>query len=216
MVTTPSPVVVIDFDGTVTQKDIGDEICNRFAPPTWRDIDEAWVRNEISLPDAQRKMWALARAERSDAIAYAREVGHLRPGLDVLLAAAQRAGASVWLASGGFDFYIEALLGPRLEAFERRYFNATRFIDGRIEVDFPHAGLACGRCAVCKGKVCDVARASGRPTLFVGDGSSDRCAVGRADRLFAVRGSMLARVCDERGAPFVPFDDLAEVAAALA
>ena len=216
MVTTPSPVVVLDFDGTVTQKDIGDEICDRFAPPAWREIDDAWVRNEISLPDAQRKMWALARAERLDAVAYAREVGHLRPGLDTLLAAAQRAGAAVWLASGGFDFYIEALLGSRLQAFERRYFNATRFIDGRIEVDFPHAGLACGRCAVCKGKVCDAARATGRPTLFVGDGSSDRCAVGRADRLFAVRGSMLARVCGERGAPFVAFDDLAEVAAALA
>ena len=61
MVMPPSPVVVLDFDGTVTQKDIGDEICDRFAPPAWRDIDAAWVRNEISLPDAQRQMWALAR-----------------------------------------------------------------------------------------------------------------------------------------------------------
>ncbi len=215
MVTTPSPVVVLDFDGTVTQKDIGDEICDRFAPPAWRDIDAAWVRNEISLPDAQRQMWSLARAERPQALAYAREIGHLRPGLDALLAAARRAGAAVWLASGGFDFYIEALLGPRLELFERRYFNATRFIDGRIEVDFPHAELACGRCAVCKGKVCDAARAGGQPTVFIGDGASDRCAIGRADRIFAVRGSLLERTCGERGAAYVAFDDFGEVAAAL-
>ncbi|HEV7501173.1 MAG TPA: 2,3-diketo-5-methylthio-1-phosphopentane phosphatase, partial [Vicinamibacteria bacterium] len=65
-------MIVLDFDGTVTQKDIGDEVCDRFAPPAWRDIDAAWVRNEISLPDAQRKMWALARAERPEALAYAR------------------------------------------------------------------------------------------------------------------------------------------------
>ncbi|MCU1282681.1 MAG: HAD-superfamily hydrolase, subfamily (PSPase-like) [bacterium] len=205
-------MVVLDFDGTVTQKDIGDEICDRFAPAAWRDIDAAWVRNEISLPDAQRKMWALARAERPEALAYAREIGHLRPGLDALMASVQRAGASLWLASGGFDFYIEALLGARLDAFERRYFNATRFADGKIEVDFPHAGLACGRCAVCKGKVCDEARATGRPVVFIGDGSSDRCAIGRADRLFAVRGSLLERVCAERGAACVPFDELGEVA----
>ncbi len=215
MVTVPSPVVVLDFDGTVTQKDIGDEICDRFAPPAWRDIDAAWVRNEISLPDAQRKMWALARAERPEALAYAREIGHLRPGLDAFFAAARRAGASVWLASGGFDFYIEALLGARLDVFERRYFNATRFIEGRIEVDFPHADMACGRCAVCKGKVCDIARAAGRPTLFIGDGASDRCAIGRADRIFAVRGSLLERACAERGVACVAFDDFAEVAASL-
>lgn len=206
---------MLDFDGTVTQKDIGDEICDRFAPPAWRDIDAAWVRDEISLPDAQRKMWALARAERPEALAYAREIGHLRPGLDALLAAARRAGATVWLASGGFDFYIEALLGPRMAVFERCYFNTTRFIDGRIEVEFPHGELACGRCAVCKGKVCDAARASGRPTLFIGDGASDRCAIGRADRVFAVRGSLLARACDERGAAYEPFDDFAEIAATL-
>ena len=215
MVTATSPVVVLDFDGTVTQKDIGDEICDRFAPPAWRDIDAAWVRNEISLPEAQRLMWGLARAERPEALAYARQVGHLRPGLDGLFAAARQAGAALWLASGGFDFYIEALLGARLGAFERSYFNATRFVEGRIEVDFPHGGLACGRCAVCKGKVCDAARATGRPTIFVGDGSSDRCAIGRADRIFAVRDSLLARTCEERGCAHVPFDDFAEVAAAL-
>jgi 2,3-diketo-5-methylthio-1-phosphopentane phosphatase len=205
----------LDFDGTVTQRDIGDEICDRFAPPAWRDIDAAWLRHEISLPDAQRQMWALARAERPEAIAYAAAIGHLRPGLDALMAAARRSGAPMWLASGGFDFYIEALLGPRLGAFERRYFNATRFIDGRIEVDFPHAELACERCAVCKGKVCDLARAAGRPTLFIGDGASDRCAIGRADTMFAVRGSLLERACGERGVECRAFDTFDEIARAL-
>src|SRR5438309_1022287 len=89
IVTRQSPVIVLDFDGTVTQKDIGDEICDRFAPPAWREIDAAWVRNEISLPEAQRRMWGLARAERPEALAHARAIGHLRPGLDALLAAAE-------------------------------------------------------------------------------------------------------------------------------
>jgi 2,3-diketo-5-methylthio-1-phosphopentane phosphatase len=208
-------VIVLDFDGTVTQKDIGDEICDRFAPPAWRDIDAAWVRNEISLPDAQRKMWALARAERPAALDYARQIGHLRPGLDGLIGTAQASGATLWLASGGFDFYIEALLGERLSAFERTYFNRTRFEGGRIEVDFPHAELACGRCAVCKGKVCDAARESGRATVFIGDGASDRCAIGRADRIFAVRGSLLARACAERGQPCESFDAFDEITAQL-
>ena len=219
-VSVPSPVIVLDFDGTVTEKDIGDEVCDRFAPPAWRDIDAAWLRNEISLPEAQRRMWAMARAERHEALAYAHEIGHLRRGLDQLMTSCVAGGSELWLASGGFDFYIEGILGARLDRFSRVYCNRAHFSNGNIAVEFPHSAIACDRCAVCKGNVCDQARAGAggarRPVIFIGDGSSDRCAIGRADRLFAVRDSILARTCDERGAEYTPFDGLDEVTAALA
>jgi len=213
----PHPLVLIlDFDGTVTDKDIGDEVCDRFADPGWKAIDDAWVRNEISLPEAQRQMWALARASREEAVAYAREVGHRRPGLPLLLDEVARQGGETWLASGGFDFYVEALLGDEAQRFSRRYYNSTHFVDGRIEVGFPHTAFACERCAVCKGKVCDEARAVARRVVFVGDGSSDRCAVGRCDALFAVTGGILDRHCAALGADVMRFATLDEVAQALA
>jgi 2,3-diketo-5-methylthio-1-phosphopentane phosphatase len=204
-------IVVLDFDGTVTLKDIGDEVCDHFAPPAWRDIDARWVRGELSLPEAQRLMWALARAERAQAIAYAREVGVLRPGLDQLIERVAGAGGELWLASGGFDFYIEALLDGRLPCFARAYFNRARFDQNRIEVSFPHSELACTRCAVCKGAVCDQARARAERVIFVGDGASDRCAVGRADEIFAVRSSHLAEHLASGGSKFVAFDRLDEL-----
>jgi 2-hydroxy-3-keto-5-methylthiopentenyl-1-phosphate phosphatase len=211
----PAPsslVLVLDFDGTVTERDIGDEVCDRFAPPEWKDIDAAWLRNEISLPEAQRRMWSLARATREEAVAYARQVGHRRPGLGALLDRVEALGGESWLASGGFDFYVEALLAEDTARLRRRYYNATTFVEGRIEVGFPHQALACDRCAVCKGKVCDLARETGARVIFVGDGSSDRCAVGRCDQLFAVTGGILDRHCAERGVEatrFVTFDEVA-------
>lgn len=205
-------VLVIDFDGTITDKDIGDEVCDRFADPSWKEIDAAWVRNEISLPEAQRQMWALARAGREEAVAYARKVGHRRPGLHGLLERVGALGGEAWLASGGFDFYVEALLADDAALLKRRYYNHTRFEDGRILVEFPHQALACDRCAVCKGKVCDLARQIARRVIFVGDGSSDRCAVGKADTLFAVAGGVLDTHCAALGAAAVRFSDLAEVA----
>jgi 2-hydroxy-3-keto-5-methylthiopentenyl-1-phosphate phosphatase len=205
------PVLVLDFDGTLTDVDVGDAVCDLFAPPAWREIDERWVRREISLPEAQRGMWALVRATRERALAGAREVGRLRPGLEALLDRAEQQGAEVWLASGGFDFYIEALLGPWLGRFARTYYNATHFDGDRLAVDFPHVALACTSCAVCKGKVCDLARERGGPVLFVGDGHSDRCVIGRADRVAAVRGSHLARWCREQGVTALEFDRLDEV-----
>jgi 2,3-diketo-5-methylthio-1-phosphopentane phosphatase len=208
-------VVVLDFDGTVTDKDIGDEVCDRFADPSWKDIDAAWVRNEISLPEAQRRMWALARAQREEAVAYAQHVGHRRPGLHTLISTVRDLGGEVWLASGGFDFYIEALLGDDAALLGRRYYNATQFTGDRIAVEFPHSALSCARCAVCKGKVCEVAKHLAQRVIFVGDGSSDRCAVGKADQLFVVSGGILDRHCEALGAQATRFVDLAEVARAL-
>lgn len=205
-------VLVLDFDGTVTDRDIGDEICDRFAPPSWREIDAAWVRSEISLPEAQRRMWAEVRCERDEAIAHARAIGRLRPGLEALLDRVDRAGGASWLASGGFDFYIEAILAGRLGRFRRTWFNTARFAEGRIEVGFPHVELACGTCAVCKGKVCELGRAAARRVVFVGDGASDRCAIGRADEIWAVEGSLLARACAERGVAHRTFTRLDEIA----
>src|SRR6185369_6691520 len=130
--------LILDFDGTLTMADVGDAVCEKFAPSEWRDIDDQWVRHEISLPEAQRRMWALARATREQAAEFLRgEAGRMRPGLPQLLEAAAAKGVEVWLASGGFDFYIEMLLGPLLPKFARSYYSRAIFSGDRIAVEFP-------------------------------------------------------------------------------
>ena len=211
----PAAILVLDFDGTVTTSDVGDNLCDRLAPPSWRDIDAQWVRGELSLPEAQRRMWGMARATREQAVGAALQLARLRPGLDALLAAATARDVEPWLASGGFDFYIEALLGERLPRFARRYANRMRFQDDRLIPEFPHRALACARCAVCKGVVCDLARALAPRVLFAGDGHSDLCVLGRAAPLFAVRGSALHAEALATSTPVTPFDTLDELLRAL-
>jgi 2-hydroxy-3-keto-5-methylthiopentenyl-1-phosphate phosphatase len=207
--------VVLDFDGTVTTADVGDEICERFADPRWRDLDRLWEEKRISLPDAQAEMWSLVSGGRDEILAHARAVGTLRPGLDALLDACR--GAELVLASGGFNFYIEAILGERrLTRFAAIYSNHGLLENGGVRVSFPHRQtLGCELCAVCKGHICDERRAAGRRVVFVGDGTSDRCAIGRADLLFAVRGSKLAAACRVAAAPAIEFERLDEVARQL-
>ena len=206
-----SGVLVLDFDGTVTTAVIGDAICDRFAPPAWREYDERWIRNELPLPDAQRAIWEMARATPAALAAFlASETCALRPGLPALVERARERGLGVWVASGGFDFYIDVLLGPARAAIDRFFCNRGRLEpDGRFAIDFPHRDLACGRCAVCKGRVCDRARADlGGPVLFVGDGHSDRCVIGHADRIAAVRGRPLAEHLAAHAVAATPFDRL--------
>src|SRR5205814_9315694 len=140
--------LVIDFDGTVTYADVGDEICDRFADPRWRELDARWERKEIALPDAQLEMWAMVAAPPAEVLAYAREIGRVRAGLGELLDAAAARGVEVVLASGGFDFYIEAILGERLGRFARVFTYRGELVPGRrVRVSFPHrAALGCALC----------------------------------------------------------------------
>ena len=201
-------VTIFDFDGTLVTTDLGDELCNAFAPPSWREIDAAWERRELSLHEAQRRMWALVRATRSQVLEWVAANATLRPGLDALLRRLTARGERVVLASGGFDVYVEPVLGTRLARFDAAFYNRLTFDGSSVAVDFPHLdALGCDLCAVCKGKVCDRYRHGGARVTFVGDGTSDRCAIGHADRLFAVRDSKLARAAGDGATSFDSFDE---------
>jgi 2-hydroxy-3-keto-5-methylthiopentenyl-1-phosphate phosphatase len=68
-------------------------------------------------------------------------------------------------------------------------------------------------CATC-GEPCKRGSVAGEPYVYVGDGYSDRCAAVAAERIFARDG--LARHLDTQGVAYERFDDLHDVAAALA
>lgn len=213
----PTHIVVLDFDGTITKLDISDEICKQFAGPTWRDIDLQWERRELSLAEAQTRIWRMVRGTRQELVAHAKKVGGYRAGLDLLLDSVRANQAvQLWLASGGFDFYIQPIMGERLRRFSRAYFHKGEFVAKRVQLTFQHADLACPSCAICKGKVIDLAlqQPNVSVVVFAGDGSSDRCVIERDDprlQLYAVGGSFLEKLCVERGRAYRAMRSIDEV-----
>lgn len=208
------PVLICDFDGTLTTLDVGDELCEHFADPEWREIDAQWLRGEISLPEAQKRMWSLVRATPEELVGRALEVGELRPGAEALFEAAAKGRIELVIASGGFDLYIDALLGERRTHVSAKYHNRLVPRQGGFEPVFAE-GLGCARCAVCKRRVVEARGGSGRRLAFCGDGSSDRCAAGVAPELFAVTGGMLERHCAAEGIAHTAFEDFDQVLAQL-
>jgi 2-hydroxy-3-keto-5-methylthiopentenyl-1-phosphate phosphatase len=209
------PIVITDFDGTLTNIDVGDALCELYADPSWIEIDRRFVRGELSLPEAQRQMWSLVRAPIAELRARALEIASLRAGADALFTAAEAGRIELVIASGGFDFYIEALLGPRMQHLHAAYYNRAVASALGIELTFPHTDLFCDRCAVCKGKAVHLHTDNTRRVLFCGDGTSDRCAAVAGTELFTIQGSTLARHCDARGIQHTEFEDFADVLAAL-
>ena len=198
--------VVLDWDGTVTEEDtlhlllleFGDrglyervEVELLGGRMSYRDLMETEMRT-IRVPLATARDFLLERARLRAGLhelAQAHDVLILSSGFAELIEPLlARAGVDAAVAANGLD--------PRPDGWRIRW---------RDEAQCTHCGDLCKRGGL--------PRADG-PVVYVGDGYSDRCAALAADRVFARDG--LAVYLEREGVAFEPFDDLEDVARALA
>jgi 2-hydroxy-3-keto-5-methylthiopentenyl-1-phosphate phosphatase len=201
--------VFLDFDGTVTTRDVGVHLLERVGTPAWRGISEQYSRGEIGSRECSVEEWALIRGDEATLRTIAGEVP-VDPGFEPLVAELRAAGAEVMVVSDGFGFYVDEVCAPlRLPVLT----NAVDFVTG--ELVFPHEDRCCpcSTCGVCKQAPIKDARGRGRDTVLVGDGISDRKAALLADVVFA-KGS-LASWCAATDVPYVAFTTLDDVRRAL-
>lgn len=201
--------VFLDYDGTISTRDTGVALLERFAPPAWREIDDEYVRGEIGSRVCLLDEWDLLPKDEDQLRAVAAEVP-LDPGLEDLVAALRAAGAEIAVVSDGFGFYVHERLAHLTLLI------VTNDVDWSTgELAFPNADrcCACSSCGTCKQAPIKDAKHRGRTTVMVGDGASDQKAALVADVLFAKDG--LARWCDQAGVAYRPFTTLADVHAEL-
>jgi len=206
--------VICDFDGTITVRDVGHALCERFAPGALADADRRWMAGEIPFHEAFRIACLGLRASAEQLVEHALAVGALRPGFEDLLDACVETGAELTVASAGLDLYVEPILERALgerRALLSMHVNPARVSDEGVVVDFPHRHADCPECGNCKGVLARGHRAAGRRVLAVGDSFSDRCLVGEADWVFA--RSWLAEHCERSGVAHERYDDFGPVAA---
>lgn len=201
-----------DFDGTISPHDVGAEFVRTFSPGHDHEraaLFEAWRRGAIGSRELARSECRLVRATAAEAESFASGYA-IDPHVAGFVAEAEALGEPVLVVSDGYDFYIRSLLAAAgLDRLSRRA-NRLRFeSEGRVTPEFPHDG-GCGRCGNCKAVHVRALAASGRTTVLVGDGYSDRCAAPLVDHVVA-RGA-LAAWCDESGIAWSPFESFADVA----
>ena len=56
------PVVFCDFDGTITQVDVTDQILAQLAHPSWREIEQEWMLGLIGSRECLERQIALVDA----------------------------------------------------------------------------------------------------------------------------------------------------------
>lgn len=213
----PAPVVFLDFDGTISRADVVDAVLDRFADRAWTTVEEEWRAGRIGSRECLRKQMALVRATPSEIDALVGDIG-LDAGFGSLLETCAAHRLRVHVISDGFDYCIERILktapAPLQQAIAGMRVCASHLEPaGASEwrVGFPYFADDCAHgCATCKPAVMAELNPAGAPSVFVGDGLSDRFAVRAADVVFAKE--KLAAYCGEQSFGYVPYTTLADVA----
>jgi 2-hydroxy-3-keto-5-methylthiopentenyl-1-phosphate phosphatase len=204
--------ILLDYDGTVAQTDVGDMVMAEHVTAEWEPIVAAYDQGRIGSRRTMEAELSLLRASESALLATAAAQPH-DPGLGPLVARAGAAGIPVEIVSDGFGFYIPAAMAALGLAHLPIVTSSTTFVGERARIEFPNGHPRCFACGTCKRQRVLAHQAAGRAVVFVGDGESDRYAAGYADVVFAKRA--LIRLCIEAGWPFERWTELSEIEAWL-
>jgi 2-hydroxy-3-keto-5-methylthiopentenyl-1-phosphate phosphatase len=206
---------VLDFDGAVCPHDVTEELLRAFAPPAWWDIEREMRARRIGLREALTRQASLLSGSRDRMLAFALERFELDPSFPPFASWASSRGMALAVASDGLGFYIEPMLAAAgvdgVRVMTNRFDDDTDdAVGGEGGLTFPFGHPVCVGCGTCKMLAVVGSRvADGDAVAFVGEGYSDRFGAVYADVTFAKHH--LARLCDEQGILFVPWDDYDDV-----
>jgi 2-hydroxy-3-keto-5-methylthiopentenyl-1-phosphate phosphatase len=203
-----SRLIVVDFDGTITERDTLDEMCQTYAPEEWAAAESDLTQRTMTLREVIAAEFAPIRGDHDTIVSETVGRARVRAGFAEFVQAAEEAGDRVVVVSSGFESVIRPILEReglgRLEVVA----HDVRFTPEGGVVDFRH-GEPCPVCGEeCKSSVVDEMR-DGHEVAYIGDGYSDRCAAQAADVRFARR--TLASYLDREGVDYIPFDDFTNV-----
>jgi 2-hydroxy-3-keto-5-methylthiopentenyl-1-phosphate phosphatase len=196
--------LVLDWDGTATERDTLELVVARFGDiATYRRTGELMARGRLGHDEALGRSFATVRAPLDEVVAWVVGEVRLRRGLRELV---QRHRPLV--VSSGFHELIEPIIARE----EMEVSLLANRVDARPDgwrIRFRPAP----RCRRC-GERCKRSALPAGDVAYVGDGYSDRCAALAATRVFAIGD--LAGYLGEQAIPYEPFEDLHDVARALA
>ena len=202
--------VFLDFDGTISRRDVGDEIVRRFGQfePLHSDLLAGKMTVSQYYRRAVQNFAPETTLESLTAFALEQE---LDAGTAPLLRWLKSIDVPAYIVSDGFDVYIRPLLQAHAADVDVPvYCNKLQWNGTTITPVFPGATESCSCfCASCKRNAILTNIALDDVVIYIGDGRSDTCAVQYADIVFA-KGT-LASYCTSNGIPFHQYKTLSEV-----
>ena len=205
-------LVQCDFDGTITEEDMGFLLLDSFASDDWRRLLTEYREGRMSIGRFNTRAFATVKADRQTLLKFVRSKVKIRAGFHELLAYCRRKGFRFVIVSNGLVFYIEAILRDtgidNIDILAAQ----THFSPKGIEVKYigPEGNQIQDG---FKEAYIRLFLKRGYRIVYVGNGISDGLPAKLAHHIFAI-GELL-NYCKETNLNCTPFADLNDVVRGL-
>jgi len=203
--------IFLDFDGTITRNDVGEEIFKKFLE---KDVVnktvEELVHGKISSRECWEKLCEAAPAIKKDELDNLILSQSVEPTLHHFIEFCDKHNFELFVLSDGFDYYINKILTREKLSHLKVYSNNLILDDkGKLLPYFPFHNSDCKSTANCKRN--HIMDNSGEEdyTVFIGDGNSDKDPIQYVDFIFAKKD--LLKYCEINRITYFPFKNFDDV-----
>ncbi len=199
--------IFLDFDGTITRNDVGEEIFKKFLS---EDIVKSIVDDLLTDKISARVCWeslcisvTVINKKEFDNFILSQEVDST---IHRFVDYCDKNGFQIFVLSDGFDYYIEKILQREKLSHLKYFSNQLIFTDeGKLIPSFPFFNAGCRSSANCKRTHIIENSSEEDYTVYIGDGNSDIDAIQYVDFIFAKDD--LLKFCEVQRITYFPFKD---------
>jgi len=207
-------IIISDFDGTICNSDIGNEICKVVCPEKFFALIKEYKSNNISLRTLQSSIWNKIDCSVEKLKAITLEHSIPREGFVDFLKYCQQNSIPFYIASCGIDLYIEHALKQILTEELFNYISEIKsnvaVYQGKTLVNLispdthPDIPFHKGKWAISLKE-----KHQNKKVLAIGNGGSDKTFIDHVD--FLVATDNLRKHCQENKVNHFGFDRFEEI-----
>jgi len=203
--------IFLDFDGTITQNDVGEEMFKKILDENIvTKVVEDLLSDKISSKECWEKLCDSTVGVDSNDLDKFILSQKVEPTLHKFIEYCEEKKFNVFILSDGFDYYIERIL-EKEKLHRIKYFsnNLNFSAEGKLIPSFPFYNADCSSSANCKRNHILENSSEEDFTVFIGDGNSDKDAIQYVDFIFAKDD--LLKFCEVQRITYFPFTNFDDV-----
>lgn len=203
--------IFIDFDGTITTKDVGEFIFNKFGnPEVVASTIELLFSQSISARECWNRLFSSIHSVNIDEFNSSIDSISVDPYLLDFVNLCNSSNIDFYVISDGFDYYINRIL--KREGLQNIKIFANKLVvteKGNLIPSYPYYDQSFTNSANCKRNHIINLSSDEDYTIFIGDGNSDMHTAVYCDFIFAKND--LIKYCQKQSITYFPYKDFSDV-----
>lgn len=203
--------IFVDFDGTITTKDIGEAMFLKFGDPIRaNEIIEDWIDHKINAKESWQLLCETVKnfePQQFEDFLSKMEIDSTFQNFNKYCISNKY---EMRILSDGLDLYIDKILNREELEHIDLFSNRLSFGNNNELIPvFPHTDSECNRCANCKRNHIINHSSEEDFSVYIGDGWSDVCPAQYCDFIFA-KNSLL-KYCELNRITYFPYRNFDDV-----